>query len=577
MKLLLTLDDVSVRVFDLEPGTHHLGSGPRADCVLDPRTSPDLLCRLEVDGGTIVVTETGEADVRGDDGKGFRVTLRSGRWATAGAYRLTAIDSPRPPPLIPGERPPNLALTAESDGVTPPPRESLVFVQRLDRASRRVPVTAGLVIGRDPRCGLPVAHPAVSAEHALVEERPDGFYLRHVGRHALRVNGIELARDHAVRIESGSVIQLTLNPFVSRIDVWSERDLYAMAPDDDVGGAIVGDSEPTRKLRAEIIRLAPLKISVLICGESGTGKELVARALSHGYNPRKPLVIGDCTTLVPTMLERDLFGNEEGAYTDGGKAHVGLVEVADGGSLFLDEIGDITLELQPKLLRLLQEKTFRRMGGTKYHRSDFRALFATWKDLSEEVKAGRMRPDLYYRMMGAELKIAPLRERRADIAPIAERYLGRRDARRMPQLSEEAMRVLEDFPWPGNVRQLERVLELCAIDTDGPEIEPATARRVLEKQGATPAPARIPWDIDDVPARLSEIEREMMAEGLRRAGGKWKRAARELKYRSHTTFYRRAKAYGLLPSKEAGDRTAEEEGDQPFDPAAPPKDDLEAP
>ena len=192
--------------------------------------------------------------------------------------------------------------------------------------------------------------------------------------------------------------------------------------------------------------------------------------------------------------------------------------------------------------------------------SSVTAYDASWKRLDEFVEERKFRQDLFYRIGGKLLVVPPLRERLSDIPLIAARFLSLRDARSKPTLSTAAEATLKTFDWPGNVRQLERVLELAAIETEGAEIEASTVRQILEAPGQAAAPKKKAWGLDDVPARLEAIERELMAEGLARAGGRWKRAARELGYRSVTTFYRRAQRYGLLPTKGGSTAAPDDDG-----------------
>jgi len=230
---------------------------------------------------------------------------------------------------------------------------------------------------------------------------------------------------------------------------------------------MVGDSEAMREVYRRIARVSPTDSTVLVTGESGTGKELVARAI-HRNSPRadRPFVAINCAAITETLLESELFGHEKGAFTGAVAQKRGKLEVAEGGTVFLDEIGELSPALQAKLLRVLQDKTFERVGGTRPVHVDFRLLAATNRDLKAAIDEGRFRHDLYYRLNVVSLEMPPLRERRDDVAPLAAWFLKRhRDkARRtLSGFSPEALEALTAYDWPGNVRELENAVEHAVI------------------------------------------------------------------------------------------------------------------
>ncbi len=240
---------------------------------------------------------------------------------------------------------------------------------------------------------------------------------------------------------------------------------------------MIGKNKQMQMLFSMIEKVAPTPASVLITGESGTGKELVARAI-HNYSPRdkEPFISVNCAALPDSLLESELFGHEKGAFTGAIALRKGRFEMADRGTLFLDEIGEMALPLQAKLLRILQEKTFQRVGGTHEQKVDVRIVAATNKDLKEEVEAGRFREDLYYRLNVLHLHLPPLRERPDDIPLLVEHFVGK-FARQLnkPDLkvSPAALRFLTTLSWEGNVRELENTIErasiLCINSTINPE------------------------------------------------------------------------------------------------------------
>jgi len=238
---------------------------------------------------------------------------------------------------------------------------------------------------------------------------------------------------------------------------------------------LIGRCPPMLQLRALILKFAPTEAPVLITGESGTGKEMVAQAL-HALSRRsdQPLVVENCAAIPETLLESVLFGHVRGAFTGAVKDHPGHFVSAHGGSLFLDEIGDMGLSMQVKLLRALQEGEVRPVGGSKVRKVDVRVLGATNQDLEAAVASGRFREDLYFRLNVLRLPLPPLRQRGDDVLLLAERFLAaaaQHDGRPL-RLSPAAAAALLAFPWPGNVRQLQNEMARLAALCDGPEVQP---------------------------------------------------------------------------------------------------------
>jgi two-component system response regulator HydG len=236
-------------------------------------------------------------------------------------------------------------------------------------------------------------------------------------------------------------------------------------------GNLIGRSPEMEKLYRILSKVATSTHPVLILGESGTGKELVARSIHfNGPNAGKPFIPVDCGSLVPTLIESELFGYVKGAFTGANRAKEGLLAAAEGGTVFLDEIGELPLDLQAKLLRALQEKEIRPVGSTQAVPISARVLAATNRDLIAMVEQGRFRKDLYFRLNVVNIKIPPLRERRADIAVLAEHFLERlqRDTGVHHSFSDDALRVMTAYDWPGNVRELENAIERACALSSGP-------------------------------------------------------------------------------------------------------------
>jgi DNA-binding NtrC family response regulator len=286
--------------------------------------------------------------------------------------------------------------------------------------------------------------------------------------------------------------------------------------------------------------IASLRSTVLIRGESGTGKELVARAVHYsGNRAEKPFVVVSCAALTETLLESELFGYEKGAFTGANGQAKGKFETADGGTIFLDEIGDISPKLQADLLRVLQERRFYRVGGNQEVEVDVRIIAATNKDLAEEVRQGRFREDLYYRLNVIEVRLPPLRERREDIPLLAEHFAQRISSelgKDISGVSAAALDLLIAHDWPGNVRELENVIERAIVTCrDGMLDEPSFSW--LQRAGQPQN-----WEVPDVP--LGELERRAIVAALKRKNGNVKEASAALGI-DRSTLYDKLKRYEI--------------------------------
>jgi len=306
--------------------------------------------------------------------------------------------------------------------------------------------------------------------------------------------------------------------------------------------AIICRSEAMKETLALVRRLAASSAPVLITGETGTGKELIARALHIEGNRKKgPFFAVNCSAISAGLMESELFGHARGAFTGADREQQGLFGVADGGVLFLDEIGELPLELQPKLLRVLQEGEVRRVGETCPRRVDVRILAATAKDLKDEVANGRFRDDLYYRLNVVELNLPPLRERREDIAPLVDHFLrsiAGREGRPVPSLAPEALEILQNYTWAGNVRELENFLEKTLIFCRDAVIDLAALPWEVRRR------ERGGEDALSLKKASERLEREYIQKALAATGGNRTRAARRLEISLRGLIYK-MKEYGI--------------------------------
>jgi DNA-binding NtrC family response regulator len=255
---------------------------------------------------------------------------------------------------------------------------------------------------------------------------------------------------------------------------------------DETRHVLVGQSPRTRQVLRLIDKLGKCRWPALLLGETGTGKEVVARAIHAMTAAKEPFVTIDCSSMVGPLMESELFGHVKGAFTGAANAKIGLIEAANGGTAFFDEIGELPMDLQAKLLRVLQEKEFRPVGSLITRRSDFRIIAATNRDLAKEVEKGTFRRDLYFRLNVINIRLAPLRERKEDIPALINHFLARAGANN--NITAEAMEVLLSYDWPGNVRELENCMQHMAAINSGPLLHlgdlPSNLRNFLTEKKA---------------------------------------------------------------------------------------------
>jgi DNA-binding NtrC family response regulator len=418
------------------------------------------------------------------------------------------------------------------DGITvAPPQKSPGFSLRIvgDGLAEVValPLAADLVIGRGAEADIRVDDGSISRKHALLSLGPK-LRIKDLGSaNGTRVADRPLEAGEWAEISAGEVIDLgSVMLILQRGPTQSEP----IAPPATAPGAMA---------RAERLleRVAPGEIGVLILGETGVGKEVFAERL-HEKSRRagRPLLKLNCGGFTETLLDSELFGHEKGAFTGADKAKPGLLEMADGGSVFLDEIGELPLGLQARLLRVLQDKKVQRIGALEPRAIDVRFISATNRDLTAEVAAGRFRQDLYYRLEGVTLAIPPLRDRIGEIAGLARGFLAEAAAQtnQTLRLSRGALARLEQHPWPGNIRELRNVIERAALICPGDEILEEHLQLAAEAVRTS----------GSLHADVESLERQRIVEALEACAGNQTRAAQKLGI-SRGTLLTRLKQYGI--------------------------------
>jgi two-component system response regulator PilR (NtrC family) len=399
------------------------------------------------------------------------------------------------------------------------------------------------------RSGVEVLRAAKEVNHDIVAIMMTAFASTDTAVEALRLG----ANDYFIKPFSMDELRLKVRHHLDarRLREENARLKRALGAPDEFCN-IVGSSEAMLAIFRMVETIGRTNSTVLITGESGTGKDLVARAIHfHSLRRDQPFVALNCGAVPETLLESELFGHVRGAFTGADANKKGLIEVAERGTIFLDEIGETNATMQVKLLRVLQDRKFRRLGGTEEVQADIRVIAATNQDLQKLVAAGKFREDLYYRINVIPIHLPPLRERREDIRPIAAHFLARFSAQMekpVHAITAEAMQLLEAYPWPGNVRELENVIERAvALEQTAavlPETLPEPVRRGITGGPAAPMLPPLPEEGIDLEARVEEIYRDQIAQALKRAGGVQVKAA-ELLGMSFRSFRYYAKKFNI--------------------------------
>jgi DNA-binding NtrC family response regulator len=381
-------------------------------------------------------------------------------------------------------------------------------------------------LARPPVCILMTAY---GSEELVVEAMKNGAD-DYVAKGRLQIDELEMRIDRALRKQHLEVENVALRQQLNR--------KFGLEN-------VVAESPPMKEIVDIVQQVAPTRATVLLLGESGTGKELMARAI-HQLSPRaaQPMVSVHCAALSPTLLESELFGHEKGAFTGAYEKRVGRFEQAQGGTLFLDEIGEIDATIQVKLLRFLGERTFERVGSNKTLTADVRLIAATNKNLDEQVKAGKFREDLYFRLRVVEITLPPLRERAEDLPLLAKTFLrefATENNKTVNDFTTDALEALMNYAWPGNVRELRTSVEHAVVLCRGDRISLRDLPPPVRTTGPATAAAR--WTAQPG-VTVAEAEKQLIVRALKEAGGNRTTAAAKLGM-SRRTLHRKLHSYHL--------------------------------
>jgi two-component system, NtrC family, response regulator AtoC len=406
-----------------------------------------------------------------------------------------------------------------------------------------------IVIGRDPTCELVIAHPALSRRHALLRLGPPLTVQDLGSTNGTRVAGARVSGGAPVELPPGDAFHI--GPFSFMIARGSRTHESSLQS----GGDPLRIDDPTPDCATPVLRdIAGSAVNVLVLGETGVGKEVLAETVHRLSGRDGPLMRINCAALSESLLESELFGHTKGAFTGAIQNRAGLLEAAAGGTAFLDEVGELPLGIQAKLLRALESREVLRIGSTTPIQLDVRFVAATNRDLPAEVDAGRFRRDLFFRLDGITLRIPPLRERRGMIAPLALRFLqgAARLGGELPRLAPDVLTLFEGYPWPGNVRELKAAIERAALLARGGEIR---RKHVTLAPVADPSPSADSAGPAVAAADLAFLSEEQRADrarivaALETNGGNQTRAARELGI-SRSTLVTRLQVYRIPRPKE---------------------------
>jgi len=396
----------------------------------------------------------------------------------------------------------------------------------------KLPTKSGVELLQQTKALLPHTEVAIMTGHGSIESAVD----------AMKLGAYDYI-EKPFRVEK---MRLLLQRMAEKVRLVTENEFLRerVSTEENLDG-IIGTSANIQDVLRMIGRLKDTRTPVLICGESGTGKELVARAIHfRGALAQTPFLAVDCGSLVPTLMESELFGYEKGAFTGAIKSKAGLFQAANGGTIFLDEIGELPLEMQAKLLRVLQEKEVRPVGSNEKVNVDVRVIAATNRDLEEAYRAGTFRKDLYFRLNVVTVQLPSLRERRSDIPMLTHHFLGRYAHGAQTQVSAAAMKSLLQYDWPGNVRELENCVARAVALGDGKLIDVADLPPAIRTEQPETAGSPLQDAASLSTTALAEMERMTILRVFEQANGDKALTGKMLGI-SRATLYRKLKRYNI--------------------------------
>ena len=410
----------------------------------------------------------------------------------------------------------------------------------------KLPNQSGVELLRQVKAQLPRAEVAIMTGHGSIESAVD----------AMKLGAYDYI-EKPFRVEK---MRLLLQRMAEKIRLVTENAFLRerVSTEENVDG-IIGSSANIQDVLRMISRLKDTRTPVLVSGESGTGKELAARAIHfHGSMAQTPFIAVDCGSLVPTLMESELFGYEKGAFTGASKSKAGLFKAADGGTIFLDEIGELPLEMQAKLLRVLQEKEVRPVGSNDKVNVDVRVIAATNRDLEAAYRAGTFRKDLYFRLNVVTLHLPALRDRRSDIPVLVHHFLDRYARGENLQVTAAAMKSLLQYDWPGNIRELENCVARAVTLGDHRTIDVGDLPPAIRSESSMPSSSSIEDSASLSTTALAEMERMTILRVFEQAGGDKALAGKMLGI-SRATLYRKLKRYSIPMRAESAIEIEDEE------------------
>jgi DNA-binding NtrC family response regulator len=512
-----------------------IGRDPGCDVSLPDPSLSRVQVVIERRGDRFVLLDRSGRGTRVAGGDPPETTLGDGAEIALGTWR--ALFRASAPSADPGRTPGATEVrpaTAPAEGAPPAARLRV----RAGGRERTVPVTAaGVVVGKDPACDAPLEDAYVSARHLRIDAEGARWVLRDLGS----TNGTFISGARVTRAE----LPLGVPVHLGDAEIVLEPRDAPEPPDAQTFEGMITRDAGMRQVFELVERVAASDAAVTIFGETGTGKELVARGL-HARSGRRegPFIPVNCSAIAESLIESELFGHEKGAFSGAERLRKGAFEEADRGTIFLDEIGELPLDLQPKLLRVLELGEVKRVGASRPITVDVRLIAATHRDLRAQVRAGKFREDLYYRLCVVPVTVPPLRRRRGDVRALAEVFLEKASPRgALVRWSPEALQKLEAYDWPGNVRQLRNVVLRSLLFRGEGLVVPADAVTFED----TRAHASDAGDDDSLYVRgltLEDIEREAIRLSLRRNKGKRSAVVKELRI-AKSTVMKRIGQWGL--------------------------------